>query len=196
MADAWTVLKSEIGHEGGWWRLRLDRCRTPADLVIDDYPVLEYPDWVNVVALREEDGKVILTREYRHALGQAVLGLPGGTVEPAEMSLGNAGREKAAVRELLEETGRLPAKIIRIGETLPNSATHTNRLTSFLALDAVLHRKADLDDESGAAIRLELFDLPDLVTGIRQGRILMDSGHVAAIYAAAGFLNDGAVSAR
>lgn len=190
MADAWTVLESEIGHDGGWWRLRLDKCRTPTNVVIDNYPVLEYPDWVSIVALRKEDGQAILTKEYRHAVGKEVLGLPGGTVEPEEMSQGVVGREKAAARELLEETGRRSSRLIRIAETLPNSATHANKLTSYLALDAVFHRNADFDDEAGTAIGLTYLDLTDLVSGIRDGRIVMDSGHVAAIYAAVAYLRD------
>lgn len=190
MAGAWTVLDSRIGHDGGWWRLRLDTCRTPANVIIDNYPVLEYPDWVSIVALREEDGKAILTKEYRHAVGKEVLGLPGGTVEPEEMSQGESGREKAAARELLEETGRRSSRLIRIAETLPNSATHANKLTSYLALDAVFHRNADCDDEAGTAIGLTYLDLTDLVSGIREGRIVMDSGHVAAIYAAVACLRD------
>lgn len=189
MAGAWTVLDSRIGHDGGWWRLRLDKCRTPANVIIDNYPVLEYPDWVSIVALREEDGKAILTREYRHAVGQEVFGLPGGTVEPEEMSQGEAGLEKAAARELLEETGRRSSKLIRIAETLPNSATHANKLTSYLALDAVFHRNADIDEEAGTAIGLTYLDLPDLVSGIRDGSVIMDSGHVAAVYAAVTYLS-------
>ncbi|PWB83044.1 MAG: NUDIX hydrolase [Methylocystaceae bacterium] len=190
MTEVWTVLHSEVAYEGGWWRLRLDRCKTPADAVINAYPVLEYPDWVNIVALRREDRKVILTREYRHGSGQSVLALPGGTVERNEVLAGDQGRTAAARRELLEETGYLANDIRLIGTFLPNAATHSNRLISYLATDVSLHQDASIDDEAGTEIPLEFMAIDELVGLIRTGKALMESGHVAAIYAAANELRE------
>lgn len=188
MTDAWKILDSKIGFDGGWWRLRLDRCQTPASVVIHDYPVFEYPDWVNLVALRQEDSKVVLTREYRHASGRIVLGLPGGTVEQEEAKLGQKGIEAAAIRELMEETGYLASKVTRIGTFLPNAATHNNRLIGFIAHDVTLHTEALLDHETGTAIALQLMDLAELLSSIQAGEVEMESGHVAAVYAASAYL--------
>ncbi|WP_157801390.1 NUDIX hydrolase [Sphingobium sp. LB126] len=150
--------------------------------------MLEYPDWINIVALRRDDGRVILTREYRHGIGRTVLGLPGGTVEQDEMKDGAVGLEKAAARELLEETGFASERLMPIGTFLPNAATHTNRLSSFLAVDATLRQSPDADDESGDEIALAFVGLDQLVEDIRSGRTLMESGHAAAIYAARDYL--------
>ena len=46
-----------------------------------------------------QDGKVVLTHEYRHGLGRIAVALPGGTTE------GGESPEDCARRELLEETG-------------------------------------------------------------------------------------------
>lgn len=54
------------------------------------------------------EGKVVLTREYRHGLGRVVLALPGGTAEEAESP------EACARRELLEETGLRPGKLMHL----------------------------------------------------------------------------------
>ena len=60
--------------------------------------MLEYPGWVNVVALDKED-HLIPVRLYRHALGDISFELPGGCMEEGESPT------EAGVRELLEETG-------------------------------------------------------------------------------------------
>lgn len=54
------------------------------------------------------DGKVILTKEYRHGLGRVAIALPGGTAEDRESP------EACARRELLEETGLEPAKLMHL----------------------------------------------------------------------------------
>lgn len=81
-----------------WISVHADDCVTAEGVEISPYYVLEYPDWVNVVALDEYD-HVLLIRQYRHGLGRISLELPCGGAEPGESTL------DAARRELLEETG-------------------------------------------------------------------------------------------
>ena len=52
------------------------------------------------------DRQVILTKEYRHGLGRIAIALPGGTAENGETP------EACARRELLEETGLVPEKLL------------------------------------------------------------------------------------
>ena len=39
--------------------------RMPSGMEMDDYYVLEYPDWINVIAITD-DGKFIIEEQYRH----------------------------------------------------------------------------------------------------------------------------------
>lgn len=57
-----------------------------------------HPGAVMVVALLD-DGRVLLERQYRHPVGQALLELPAGKLDAGERILA------CAVRELREETG-------------------------------------------------------------------------------------------
>ena len=98
----------------------------PDGRLVDPYYVLEYPDWINVLAL-DEAGRVILTRQYRHGIGSTVLELPSGSVDPSEPPL------ETARRELLEETGYAFEQIIQTAVLSPNPGNHANRVYSFLA---------------------------------------------------------------
>jgi ADP-ribose pyrophosphatase len=62
----WKLLSSEYIHKGPWATLRIDKCEMPNGHIVNDYYVLEYPNWVNGVAITE-DNKVLLVTQYRHA---------------------------------------------------------------------------------------------------------------------------------
>jgi 8-oxo-dGTP pyrophosphatase MutT (NUDIX family) len=122
----WTILHSDYLANKRWIKVRQDRCRMPDGRIIDPYYVLEYPNWINVLAL-DAAGRVILTRQYRHGIGATVLELPSGSVDPRETPL------ETARRELLEETGYEFEQLVQTAELSPNPGNHANRVFSFLA---------------------------------------------------------------
>jgi len=65
---------------------------------------------VAVVAVTEADS-FVMVRQFRPGPGRVLLELPGGKVNEGENPL------TAAARELLEETGYLPAKLRLVGRT-------------------------------------------------------------------------------
>jgi ADP-ribose pyrophosphatase len=64
-----------------------------------------------------DDGQVRMVRQYRSAVGEFLLELPAGTLEP------NEAPERAAPRELAEETG--------------DHAAHWQRLTGFYTVPGI-----------------------------------------------------------
>jgi 8-oxo-dGTP pyrophosphatase MutT (NUDIX family) len=124
----WDVLGSAYLSRRPWLTLRQDRVRLPGGAVIDEYFVLEYPAWVNVVAVTPDD-RVVLVRQYRHGLGRVDFELPAGVVEP-----GDASPEDAARRELREETGYAGGAWRPLCVASANPATHSNLTHSFLAV--------------------------------------------------------------
>jgi 8-oxo-dGTP pyrophosphatase MutT (NUDIX family) len=122
----WTVRNSRYLLRHPWLTARVDDCVTPAGVEVPYY-VQEYPGWVNIVAL-DNDDHLILVRLYRHALGDISLELPGGCIEEGETPL------QAGVRELLEETGfGSPSRLTLVASLSPNTSTHANRVHTVVA---------------------------------------------------------------
>ena len=123
----WTVLSSEYLIRRPWLTARRDVARLPDGRINNEYYVLEYPDWVNVIAITK-DGQVVLERQYRHGLGKTCYELPCGVIEAGETPL------EAAKRELLEETGYAGGQWRPWMTLSPNPATSNNLAPSFLAI--------------------------------------------------------------
>jgi 8-oxo-dGTP pyrophosphatase MutT (NUDIX family) len=140
---------------------------------VDPYYVLEYPDWVNVVAVTETD-EVVLVRQYRHGIGLVVLELPSGVVE------GNDGGPlETARRELLEETGYASDSFHLTGVLSANPATHSNLTHCFLAVDCRKVAQPHLDDVE----ELEVVIVPlARLGGLAREGALLQSLHVGSIF--------------
>lgn len=145
--QAWTKLASERVLETPWFTVRSDRCRTPAGGLVDPYYVVETSDWVHVVA-QAPDGRVLLVRQYRHAVGLVVDELPGGVRDAGETPL------ETARRELREETGAVSDNWIQIASVHPDPARQANRVWTFLARDIRFEHATSLDEHEEVEPRL------------------------------------------
>lgn len=122
----WKILSSEYLIKRPWLTARRDRVELPDGRVNDEYYVLEYPTWINVIAITE-DGKIIMERQYRHAIGETRFEIPAGVVEPGEEPLA------AAKRELLEETGYQGGEWSLLMTMAPNASSMSNLNYSYIA---------------------------------------------------------------
>lgn len=180
----WNVTASRITYEDRWIRVRSDDCVTADGTVIAPFHVLYYPDWINVVPVMP-DGRVLLTREYRHGRGEILHGLVAGGVEPADGEIGDAALA-AAKRELREETGYEASTFVKLLTSYPNAASHSNAVTSWLALG--LSRAGEPRFDPGEKVELLFADLADILGDLQSGAVIMQSMHVAALYAAESWL--------
>ena len=73
----WKILSTEYLVRRPWLTARRDVAQLPDGRVNDEYYVLEYPDWVNIIAITK-DGQIVMERQYRHALGNTCYELPPG----------------------------------------------------------------------------------------------------------------------
>ena len=87
----WQVLSSEYLSRKPWFTVRRESLELPNGNRIPDYYVLEYPDWVNVIAVTKA-GKLLFVRQYRHGLGEVGVELCAGVREKSDPSPEAASR--------------------------------------------------------------------------------------------------------
>lgn len=136
----WKILGSKELFRAGFFVLRSDRCELPDGRVMPNYYIFDFMDWVNVIALTPQN-EMILVEQYRHACGEVAIEIPGGSSDPGD----DQNYQKAAARELLEETGYEAKRFIYLGRHRPNPAMQNNWMHSFLALDCEQVAEQKLD---------------------------------------------------
>lgn len=135
----WERLSSRYLVKEKWATLRVDTCKLQNGSTKDDYYVLEYPNWVNAIALTA-DHKLILVRQYRHAADIVSLEIPGGVMDGDELP------EYAIRRELLEETGYSFESAELIATLYPNPATANNVTYTYLLKGGIKTHEQHLDE--------------------------------------------------
>ena len=94
---SWKTLSSEYIYKETWFTIRKDTCENAEGKIISPYYVYEFPTWVTAVALTE-DRKIILERQYRHALNQTNFEIPGGCVDDTDASLEDAIKRELQIK--------------------------------------------------------------------------------------------------
>ena len=149
----WETVSSEYLVKKPWATLRVDECKLPDGRIAKEYYVLEYPNWVNVVAITA-DKKVIMVKQYRHSGGLISIEIPGGVID------GDENPVDAAKRELLEETGYLFQDFELLSTIYPNPATSNNVTYCYLAHGGVKVQEQDLDEHED--IDIEFYSIEEV----------------------------------
>ena len=171
----WTTLASRVLLDRRWLRLREDRVRLPSGHEIDEFHVLEYPDWACVLPLTEA-GQAVLVEQYRHSVARISLEFPAGVIDDGETP------DAAVQRELREETGYEAPRWERLGKLAVEPGRHTNYGHLYVAQGA--HRVGEPDLDASEDIGLRVVPAASLPSLVEAGEILHGT-HAALVFWAA-----------
>lgn len=177
--EKWRVTRSELVLDKEWAKVRRDTCVTPTGHQVDDYYYWEAGDFAQVFALTE-DARVVLVRQYKHAVKDVVLELPAGLVSVKDMTPLDTAR-----RELLEETGFGVARWEALGALNVSSAKATTQAYLYLGSGAAVQGLPRPD--ANEQLELELVTISELLDLISKGQV-RDTSSVACTLLALGRL--------
>ena len=146
----WTTLESRYIIQRPWLTARVDKVQLPDGRINPEHYVLEYPEWVNIIAITG-GGEFVMVRQYRHAMDIVLDELCAGV-------------------ELLEETGYGGGQwreIMTVGQnpSICNNITHC-----FLAEG--VERLSDQSLDAGEDIAVLLLSRDEVEAMLRENRQL------------------------
>jgi ADP-ribose pyrophosphatase len=171
--DEGKLLASREIFDGRVVRLSVDRVRLPNGAETE-LEMIRHRGASAVVPL-DADGNVLLVRQYRYATGGYILEVPAGKLDGGEPP------EECAIREVEEETGHRPGRLVDLGWIWTTPGFTDERIWLYLATDLEPTRQQLQSNEVLSVERLPLDEAADLAA---RGKI-RDAKSICAILRAA-----------
>ncbi len=157
------VISSEQVYKGSIFNIRKDKVEINKNKT-SSLDVLEHQGAAAVVAINE-DNKIVLVKQYRHAIERETIEIPAGKIDDNEEPM------DTAIRELKEETGYEIDNIEFLCELLPALGYSNERIFIYLAR---VKNKGIQNLDFGEDIELMEVDLPTVISMINEN-IIKDS---------------------
>lgn len=148
-------------HRGRVVDLGLERVRLPTGVEVE-LEVVRHAGAAGVVAL-DEQARVVLIRQFRHAAGGYLWEMPAGVLHPGEAP------EVCARRELAEEVGLTAGRLELLLTMLPTPGYSDERIHLFLGRE--LGPATQARDHDEVIERVERVPLGDAVAMVRRGEV-------------------------
>lgn len=171
------LLNSETIFKGRVFTVRRDNLRTP-DGRITKFDIVEHHGSVVILPI-DNDGNLLLVRQYRHAAMDNLLELPAGTLDPEE------DPAHCAAREVREETGMGAGKLEELGKFYLAPGYSTELMTVFLATEL---RVDPLDPDEDEFLEVEKIPLAEAFSLAETGQ-MPDAKTLAALLMARSHLS-------
>jgi 8-oxo-dGTP pyrophosphatase MutT (NUDIX family) len=147
--------------------------------VTTDVEFVEHPGATAVIPVLDET-RIVLLKQYRHALKKYIWEIPAGTLDPQESEL------DCAKRELIEETGYSADRWHKLGEITPVPGYSDERLYIYIAMNLLpVERHLDQDE----IINVHEVEFSDALDMIRRGEI-QDAKSIAGLFLASDWLKE------
>lgn len=164
------TLSSKIVFDGRAVKLRVDTIQMP-DGRQTTREIVEHGACIAVIAV-DKDDNILLVSQYRDAVGKELLEIPAGGVDPGEDA------ETAVKREMQEETGYLPRKLVKLGGYYLAPGYSTEYMHLYFAADLVPGRLVAEDTEDITVVKVPVSQIRKLLTS---GKI-SDGKSIAGLY--------------
>jgi ADP-ribose diphosphatase len=145
--------------------------------VTTDLEFVAHPGAAAIIPLLHES-KVLLLKQYRHALKEYIWEIPAGTLDPHESVM------NCAKRELIEETGYSADQWQKLGEITPVPGYSDERIHIFLA-SGLQSARQHLDEDE--IINVHKFEFDEALEMIKRGEI-QDAKSIAGLFLAVNWL--------
>lgn len=168
----WEIIKSCYPLLSKWLKVRMDHVRMPSGHEMEDFYVIESSDWVNVIAITD-DNHFVLEKQYRHGIQKVCYETPAGCVDAGEDPM------VAAKRELFEETGFGSGSWEYFSYTAPNASGMNNYAHTFIARG--VSKIAQPYTEASEDIEVVIVSKKELLA-LLESHCIIEADLVAALY--------------
>jgi len=177
--DTGELIERRSIFDGRIVKLSVDRVRLPNGNVAE-LEMIRHQGAAAAVPV-DADGKVLLVRQYRHAAGGWLLEVPAGKLDPGESP------ETCALREVEEETGFRPERLIPMGWIFTTPGFTDEKIWLYAATGL---REAKQDLEADEVLTVERLPLDRAVALATNGE-LRDAKSVCALLRVSHFIDAG-----
>lgn len=123
-----------------------------------------------VVVLAFFDSRIVLINQYRHTMKEWLFEMPAGMIDENEEPM------EAGKRELIEETGYIPSKMISLGSFYPSPGSTTEKIHLFYAL---CNESKNAEPEDSEQIEVLTVSVEEFEQMIHNNSFLHSGGIVA-----------------
>ena len=167
------IENEKLIYQGRVIRVNIERVRLP-NQQIADLEIIHHPGGAAIVAV-DDQHRVCLLNQYRHAAGGYIWELPAGKIDNKEPHF------ETAKRELAEEAGRSAAHWQHLGHSLSSPGVFTEVIHLYLATELSIVASQPEDHE---VFQAEWKPFPEALQMIYRGE-LCDSKSIVGLMLAA-----------
>lgn len=165
--ELWKVLETrDLLVAPPWLKVQSQRVGLPDGREVDEYYRVTLPDYA-LMYCEDEQGRVLVLRQYKHGVGAVSLSFPAGTFNPGEDPF------DCAKRELMEETGYVAGEWRALGRYVTHANAYGNAAHLFQATNC--HKVAEADSGDLEEMELLLMTREELFAAAAEGQFMLTS---------------------